>query len=139
MIFFEHIEPGFSRFNGHTPQVIYGRLNTLVTPFIGTAIRNSVEVIFPCGQTVNAGITADFGKCHIHGCRYVRFQLQNLQYLDKQRLPPIGCFQIFLNGNQVLRFLFDHLLEPSTVLLQFHTDSLRFGISSFHFKSINSE
>ena len=133
MVFFKHVEPGFSRFNGHTPQIIYGRLNPLVTPFVGAAIRNSVEMILPRCQTVDTGITADFGKCHIHGCRYVRFQLQNLQYLDKQRLPSVGCFQIFLNSNQVFRLLFNHLLEPGTVLLQFHTDSLGFGISRFHF------
>ena len=96
-------------------------------------IHNSVEMILPRCQTVDTGITADFGKCHIHGCRYVRFQLQNLQYLDKQRLPSVGCFQIFLNSNQVFRLLFNHLLEPGTVLLQFHTDSLGFGISRFHF------
>ena len=83
MVFFQHVEPGFSRFNGHTPQVIDSGFYTVVAPFVGAAIRNSVEVVFPCRQTVDTSITANFGQCHIHSSRYIRFQLQNLQYLDK--------------------------------------------------------
>ena len=132
MVFFEHIEPRLPRFNSHTPQVIYSRFNTIVTPFIGASVRNSVKVVFPCCQTINAGITTDFCKCHIHGCGNIWFQLKYLQYLNKQCLPPIGCFQILLNGNQVSGFLFDHLFEPGTVLFQFHTDFFLFGISRFH-------
>ena len=77
------VEPRFSRFNGHTPQVIDSGFYTVVAPFVGAAIRNSVEVVFPCRQTVDTSITANFGQCHIHSSRYIRFQLQNLQYLDK--------------------------------------------------------
>ena len=65
MVFFQHVEPGFSRFNGHTPQVIDSGFYTVVAPFVGAAIRNSVEVVFPCRQTVDTSITADLKTSYI--------------------------------------------------------------------------
>ena len=47
MILFEHIKPRLSRFNGHTPQVIYGRLNTIVTPFVGASVCDPRQDGFP--------------------------------------------------------------------------------------------
>ena len=70
-------------FSSSTPQVIYSGFYTVVAPFVSTAIRNSIEVVFPCRQTIDASVAANLGQCHIHSSRYVRFQLQNLQYLDK--------------------------------------------------------
>lgn len=83
MVFFEHIEPRLPRFNSHTPQVIYSRFNTIVTPFIGASVRNPVKVVFPCCQTINAGITTDFCKCHIHGCRNIWFNYLLIKKLLK--------------------------------------------------------
>ena len=92
MVGLQQVEPWFAIFKGQVLIEMDDGFYAIVTPFVTTAVGDSVEVVFPDLNAAHAGISADDVERRIHAFWRVFFQLQHLHYIDEYSLTAVKFF-----------------------------------------------